>query len=745
MRLASTVLGALFCLGIAAQAGPDPQQILSITQRVADWQLAHLNDRQANARPESYEPRGWVQGAFYVGLTALADRSSDPNHRQAVMQAGARENWQLGPRPFHADDHVIAQSWIWAYEHARDPKMIAPVRARFDAIIGAAPNTSLEFREGSPELEAACQDRWCWSDALFMGPPGWVELSRATGDPKYLAYADKEFWATAEALFSKDEQLFYRDSRFLTRKGPHGEKIFWSRGNGWVYAGLARIISFLPPDAPERARYVDLFRQMSDRIVGLQKPDGYWPVSLLGPPQETPPETSGTGFFTFGLAYGVASGMLTEPKYRTAAERGWAALVKAVEPDGKLGWVQQIGYAPDQVHREDTQLYGVGAFLLAGSAMIDLEKPHPSFRLTLQNPKSLVRTAARIEIPAALLPRGAGSDWVAVLGTQVAPLQLVKTGAVTVLDVPSKPTLALILRPRFGFDAPASRFARATIPVKDGDRYREAQSFVIPPTHTIHDPLLPIEGAGWESDRIGYRVYLDKRFVTDIYGKKLPGHILNRIGQGGPSYHEENDWGMDIWRVGDSLGAGGLGVLSGGVASQIGAIRTMTASVAAQGPVLADIHVDCDGWMFKGKQRTLSSDFTISVGSRLSINTASAPGVPLVAGFAKHPNTNLIASPKSTRGWAYVATWGRQSDNGLDDVGTALFYPVAEITRTGDDGQTLYVQFKNPAKARYAFGAAWAKEGAGLPDGHGLADEASFRAWLDRTAEELSHPVTVTK
>jgi rhamnogalacturonyl hydrolase YesR len=737
MRAMAVFLSVLGLMA-ASDAGPSTGRILSISERVADWQLAHMGQMQPGTRPETYEPRGWVEGAFYVGLTALADQTAKPAYDEAILAHGTEQQWQLGPRPFHADDHVIGQTWIWAYEHLLDPKMIAPVRAGFDAVIAAAPHGSLAFSEPGPGVEAGCQDRWCWCDALFMGPPGWFELSRATGDSRYAAYADKEYWATVDKLFSPQDDLFYRDTRFIGQKGPHGEKIFWARGNGWVYAGLARIIQFLPPDAPERPRYIDLFRKMSAKLISLQKPDGTWPVSLEGPAEGTPPETSGTGFFTFGLAYGVASGILSEPKYRAAAERGWSALVRAVGPDGRLGWVQPIGAAPDAVTQADTQLYGVGAFLLAGSAMMDLEQRAKPVALTLHNPLAMARTAARVEIPPGIVPYKA--DWVAVLGDQVAPLQPTKSGAITVLDIPAKATLKLVLRRRFGFDPPARRYADAAIPVKEGDGYHEVQNFAVPPTHTIHDPLLPFEGAGWESDRIAYRVYLDKRFATDIYGKKLPGPILHFIGRGGPSYHDENNaWGRDMWTVGDSLGAGGVGVLHNGMATQVGDMKAMKATVVADGPVLAGVRVDCTGISIDGKAKNLVTDFTISAGSRLSVDTASAPGVPLVAGFGKWPNTTIIASPKETRGWAYVATWGRQSDDGKDDVGVALFYPVAEMARTGDDGRSLYVVFRNPAKARWAFAGAWAREGGGI------ADEASFRAYLETAAAELSHPVTVTK
>lgn len=195
--------------------------------------------------------------------------------------------------------------------------------------------------------------------------PAWVALSKASGDGRYLAHADQEFWATTDFLYDRDEHLYFRDSRFITRRDADGRKIFWGRGNGWVFAGIARILTDLPPDHPSRPRYEALFKQMAARLVSLQGEQGYWPVSLLVP-QKTP-ETSGTGFFVYGLAWGINHGVLPAADYRPAVERGWHALTAAVAPDGKLGWVQRVGAAPDQVGPDDTQLYGVGAFLLAAS------------------------------------------------------------------------------------------------------------------------------------------------------------------------------------------------------------------------------------------------------------------------------------------------------------------------------------------------------------------------------------------
>lgn len=363
-------------------------------------------------------------------------------------------------------------------------------------------------------------------------------------------------------------------------------------------------------------------------------------------------------------------------------------------------------------------------------------------RLTIHNPFALERSAAPVEIPASLLPHGIHGPWVAVANGQIAPLQLEKNGraAVTVLDLPANGKVPLLLRPRTGSDPAPAELARATIPIKDAGVYREVGRFLVPKTHVIHDPLFPIEGAGWESGRVGYRVYLDTRNATDVFGKKLPAPTLHTIGQGTASYHEEGVWGMDVWHVGDSLGGGGVGVLRNGMATQLGDPKRIVATVDASGPVFAALRVEDKGFTFEGHARNLVVRYSIAAGSRLSMNTAVAtPGTPLVAGFGKYPNTVFIRSQNgSPSGWEYIATWGRQSENGKDDIGVALFYPSSEIVRTGDDGRSYFVVFKNPAKARYAFAAAWAREG------NGISSETGFRAYIDRTAGELSDPVFVT-
>jgi rhamnogalacturonyl hydrolase YesR len=379
-RIGGVLLGVAVVALLGAAAGavrphtqavkPLDRSVLAAGRKVADWQLSHMDNFDYipadSHRLDTEGRRDWIQAAFYIGLTQFADVTGDARYADAALNHGTAEGWGFDTRPRHADADATGAVWIWAAEHTHDPAKLTPIKARFDAVLADPSTVSLDFGPAPHEGgRPYCQDRWCWCDALFMAPPAWIALTKATGDDRYLAHADVEFWATTEYLYDPAEHLYYRDSRYVSQRDAQGRKIFWGRGNGWVFAGLARILTDLPAHHPSRARYETLFKQVAARIVSLQGRSGYWPVSLLEP--QDSPETSGTGFFVYGLAWGVNQGLLPERRYRQSIQRGWRALAAAVQPDGKLGWVQRIGAQPDQVGADDTQLYGVGAFLLAAS------------------------------------------------------------------------------------------------------------------------------------------------------------------------------------------------------------------------------------------------------------------------------------------------------------------------------------------------------------------------------------------
>jgi rhamnogalacturonyl hydrolase YesR len=361
----------------AAQAQPIPYaraDVLALAERVADYQLATMAGGffPTKSSGDTPDKTGWVQGTLFVGLTALADHSDNPAYRQAVLSRGMANKWGLGKNVYHADDHVIGQSYLWASRNGAGPEAIGPLRERFDTILRYPPKVGLEHAEYSDPRGVGCSQRWCWSDALFMAPAAWLELSKLTGDDRYAAYAESEFTAVTDYLYDKDEHLYYRDSRFFTRRGLNGEKVFWSRGDGWVLAGLARMIPLLPPGDPGRVRMETVFKEMAGKLAKIQKPDGYWSPSLLADPTLSPPESSGTAFFTYGLAWGIKAGLLDRATYEPTVRKGWIALTRAVHPDGKFGYVQPVSDRPESVDYDDTQFYGVGAFLLAATAVADL-------------------------------------------------------------------------------------------------------------------------------------------------------------------------------------------------------------------------------------------------------------------------------------------------------------------------------------------------------------------------------------
>lgn len=360
LSLAGGVLLSGYATSATLPSTSPADKIKNTLKLVANWQL----DQMTNISTPDLEETGWVQASFYIGLARWAVSAADPRYFEAIRKLGQRNDWRLGRRLYNADDHAIGQVYAAAFDHYGDFRMIAAMAAQFDRILANKPHVSLTF-----DQTGLCQQRWCWCDALFMAPASWLAAARITGNPRYRDYADAEYWASKDDLFDQVEHLFFRDSRFFDRRGPHGEKIFWGRGNGWVFAGLINILRELPRDHPNRNRYQALFIEMADKLMTRQRADGFWATSLMAPPELSDADFSGTAFFTYGMASGVSLGLLDRQRFATAATRGWNALVAAVDANGRLGRVQQPGDRPGPVDVNDSQPYGSGGLLLAGTAM----------------------------------------------------------------------------------------------------------------------------------------------------------------------------------------------------------------------------------------------------------------------------------------------------------------------------------------------------------------------------------------
>jgi len=215
---------------------------------------------------------------------------------------------------------------------------------------------------------------WWWCDALYMAPKVLAQLSVTTNDHRYLDFMDHEWWLTSSALYDPAEHLYYRDDRFLTMHEANGKKIFWSRGNGWVLAGLAMVLDRMPANYLSRAKYIEQYKQMAERIAALQPADGVWRASLLDPASYPNPEISGTAFFTYGLAWGIHHRLLDRQKYLPIVARSWQGMLTHIYADGRLGSIQPIGGEPGKFKPSSSYVYGVGAFLLAASELNQIAK-----------------------------------------------------------------------------------------------------------------------------------------------------------------------------------------------------------------------------------------------------------------------------------------------------------------------------------------------------------------------------------
>lgn len=345
-------------------AAIQPASILAVMNKAAQWQINEWKEGRIIKLPKTE----WENGALYTGIVALQKINKAPAYDRFLYNIGEEYDWNTGKVRLFADDYCIAQMYTGLYMEHREPKMIAKWRAladtivnrRFDEPLTVAPN--LNHRE------------WAWCDALFMGPPGLAMLTTATGDPRYLSKADSLWWKTSAFLYDTTEHLYYRDSRFFTMREKNGAKIFWSRGNGWVMAGLARMMDHMPATFSNRKPYEKQFKEMAERVAALQQPDGSWHASLLDPVTFATKETSGTAFYCYALAWGINRGLLPAKKYKPVVEKAWHALVTAVHPEGKLGFVQNIGSGPITTSYESTNVYGVGALLLAGCELYHLAK-----------------------------------------------------------------------------------------------------------------------------------------------------------------------------------------------------------------------------------------------------------------------------------------------------------------------------------------------------------------------------------
>ncbi|MGH7979824.1 MAG: glycoside hydrolase family 88 protein, partial [Limisphaerales bacterium] len=713
-----------------AQSVLTPTSVLNEMQLVGDWQLAH---------PVTERPTGWICAAGDIGMMALSGISGDPKYRDAMLAKGDANDWQLPEyrgRKYHADDQCIGQVWSELYFLYRENQMIAPMRAKMDFILANPPaDQSLDMIQGKTPQS------WSWCDALFMAPPSWLRLYAATGDERYINYALTNFWRTADFLYDKDDHLFFRDSTFFDQREPNGAKVFWSRGNGWVFAGIVRILQYLPNNHPDRPRLEQLFREMAGEILDCQQPDGLWRSSLLDPKDYPMPEVSGSALFTYGLAWGLNQGLL-DGNVEPAVWKAWSALVNCVDATGRVTHIQPHGAGPALFPEDSTAPYGAGVFLLAGSEVYRLAvlSPASPVAVRVRNPADFRRDCETVEIP--------------LTGTGAPPAMLRlsdSTKRIAVMDGVS--SRILDSQTYFPSTNQEELLFQVDLAPDETRKYYILDASRLP---AVPEPIIKTfarfvperyDDFAWESDRIAYRMYglaLIPAEGTissgpDVWIKKHRQLIVDLMYKTG-RYHYDNGEYMDDYRVGNSRGCGGLGIWDGKrlhVSSNYhhwklittGPIRsefelTYDAWDAGHGRMVAEtkrISIDANSWFSKAQSTfTSDEDSPLTIGVGLAERACGTNGVEMI-------------SDDRPEGW--MSYW-QPEDKPKGRIGTAILLPKDAVEAFTNDKPNLpeskiHAQVPQPthegappirnllaittvhpgAPFEYYFGACWNRSG----------------------------------
>ncbi len=388
MRTAVSVLALLLvATPAAAQQVPSRDAVLAVLKSEASAEVARLKNLDAHPELPHDSVTGltanWVSGTFLIGAERLSQATDVPEVREYTLRAAARFNYALAGAEapvnmINANNVTIGDVYESVYQRTGQAGVILPLQQRLDYTLPYLTKTPVPQRL-----------TWWWCDALFMAPAVYVRMSQITGDRKYIDAMDVQWWRVYDRLWDDKEHLFARDERFIDRRDGNGKKIFWSRGEGWVIAGLARMLEAMPADYPSRPKYVKVYQQMAARLIELQGEDGLWRSSLIDPAAFPEPETSGTALETYALAFGVNHGLLDRKTYLPHVLKAWAGLNAHILPSGILGQVQTAGDQPVPTMPDTTTMYASGAFIMAGLEIAAFNDPQTPLPVAVPAPKIL--------------------------------------------------------------------------------------------------------------------------------------------------------------------------------------------------------------------------------------------------------------------------------------------------------------------------------------------------------------------
>lgn len=725
---------------------------LQIIERVNDtYQSQHTPEVRSFWDDAAYFT-GNMEAYFLTGKAAYlgySDRWARHNNWCGATERD-KSKWlykNYGETPQHVlfgDWQICFQTYIDMYQMNPEPYKIA----RAVEVI-------------SHECEMAATDFWWWADALYMVMPVFTKLYKVTGEEKYLDKLYDNFKFADDLMYDTEEHLYYRDGRYVypKHKTAEGKKDFWARGDGWVLAGLAKVLTDMPADYKHRPFFEQRFKELAAAVAKCQQPEGHWTRSLLDPEQAEGYETSGTAFYTYGLLWGMNHGLLDKGTYKPTTDKAWKYLTEtALQPDFTVGYVQPIGdkaIKGQLLTAKSTANFGTGAFLLAACEKVrfddDTISPadNKTFRLTLSNPTDDLRQeAAELDAQKVFECLGiSGGRQFTVTGQngKEVAYQLTYDGKLLI-------------------DAVVRAKGEAVYTFRKGT----------PTTfyNTCYGRVYPerLDDMAWENDRMIYRSYGpalqqrgEKSYGNDIWVKNTPDleaekryrveqetkprlEYLRRTDKAAAerlnlatSYHIEQGHGLDCYAVGPTLGCGTPALLDGG--NLVYPYCYRDCEILDNGPLRFTVRLTYGPAKYKTDDNVVEtrlvsldkySHFNKATVSYTGLSTQAdvAAGVVVHADDTEHialqPDYVAYADPtEEAARHNFVVYVGAIFPDRISET-SFLKFPQSQ---NGAAGHALGIRrdYKSGEPFTYYFGAAWSKY-----------DCRSFKEWQLMTEQKIS-------
>lgn len=337
--------------------------------------IKKVNDRYIADHPESGDC-SWEKSCYFLGLAAAYEVTKEKRYLDYIFKWAEDNDWnfyfgepQTVPTYQNADYQFCGEIYTWLLDK-----------------LGLDKHGKKYIMEAETTLCDKDVDYWWWVDTIYMALPLLHIMGVRHGDKRYFEKAHRLFTntRTERRCYDEEEHLWYRDERFFPDKllSKNGKKIFWSRGNGWVFAGIARTLEAITEECEYYGEYKKIFCDMAERIAPLIRPDGGFTTGLLDPDEFPLSETSGTALFTLGFLIGVRIGVLDRTYLKTAL-RGFEWITNnAVLENGRVGFVQGISWSPEkrwenydyETKKQNSMDYAVGVYLMILKEIIALDE-----------------------------------------------------------------------------------------------------------------------------------------------------------------------------------------------------------------------------------------------------------------------------------------------------------------------------------------------------------------------------------